>query len=64
MALDIYFVFLLNFYRSYVVALLCPDRPALARLADRLGKKGTPEELCQDRYRTIQYSVCLGTKLC
>jgi len=35
--------------KSYVVALLCPDRPALARLADRLGKKGTPEELCQDR---------------
>jgi len=35
--------------KSYVVALVCPDRPALTRLAGRIGKKGTPEELCQDR---------------
>jgi long-chain acyl-CoA synthetase len=35
--------------RSYVVALVCPDRPALTRLAEKLGKSGSIEELVQDR---------------
>jgi len=36
--------------RSYVVALVCPERGALGRLADRLGKGGQPiEQLIEDR---------------
>lgn len=35
--------------RSYVVALVCPERGALTRLGARLGKSGTPEELVEDR---------------
>jgi len=36
--------------RSYVVALVCPDRGALGRLADRLGKTGQPvEDLVEDK---------------
>ena len=38
------------FFRSYVVALVCPDRGALGRLADRLGKTGQPvEDLVEDK---------------
>ena len=37
-------------FRSYVVALVCPERGALGRLADRLGKGGQPiEQLIEDR---------------
>jgi len=35
--------------RSYVVALVCPDRAAFKRLADQRGKSGTIEDLVNDR---------------
>ncbi|XP_023342990.1 long-chain-fatty-acid--CoA ligase 4 [Eurytemora carolleeae] len=35
--------------RSYVVALVCPDRSALTRLAGKLGKSGAVEDLVNDR---------------
>ncbi len=38
-----------EYRRSYVVALVCPDRPALTRLATKLGKSGTAEELVEDK---------------
>ena len=38
--------------RSYVVALVCPDRAALTRLATKLGKTATIEDLVSDRYGT------------
>ena len=38
--------------RSYVVALVCPDMAALTRLATKLGKTATIEDLESDRYGT------------
>merc|ERR1712071_685627 len=35
--------------RSYVVAMVCPERGALTRLATKLGKTGTVEQLVIDR---------------
>jgi len=35
--------------RSFVVALVCPDRAAFTRLATQRGKSGTIEELVEDR---------------
>jgi len=35
--------------RSYVVAMVCPERGALTRLATKLGKTGTIEQLVTDR---------------
>jgi len=36
--------------RSYVVALLCPDKGALTRLAEKLGKDATdPQQIMQDK---------------
>ncbi len=65
-------------FRSYVVALVCPERGALGRLADRLGKGGQPiEQLIEDRNLIIEVlqlrgilikfkkiSIKVGKKLC